>query len=60
MVLLLATRILQTRQVVQSALRRTYSHVFLDEFQDVNDLQYRLIIAAFSGSDADSGLVAIA
>ncbi|XNY09628.1 UvrD-helicase domain-containing protein (plasmid) [Sinorhizobium meliloti] len=52
MVLLLATRILQTRQVVQSALRRTYSHVFLDEFQDVNDLQYRLIIAAFSGGDA--------
>lgn len=52
MVLLLATRILQTRQVVQSALRRTYSQVFLDEFQDVNDLQYRLIIAAFSGGDA--------
>ncbi|MDR9763751.1 ATP-dependent helicase [Rhizobium redzepovicii] len=52
MVLLLATRILQTQQVVQSALRRTYSHVFLDEFQDVNEFQYRLIVAAFSGSDA--------
>ncbi|TBA06368.1 UvrD-helicase domain-containing protein [Rhizobium ruizarguesonis] len=52
MVLLLATRILKKQQVVQSALRRTYSHVFLDEFQDVNDFQYRLIMAAFSGGDA--------
>ncbi|MBP2443801.1 UvrD-helicase domain-containing protein [Rhizobium leguminosarum] len=51
MVLLLATMILKKQQAVQSALRRTYSHVFLDEFQDVNDFQYRLITAAFSGSD---------
>ncbi len=51
MVLLLATMILKRQQAVQAALRRTYSHVFLDEFQDVNDFQYRLITAAFSGSD---------
>ena len=52
MVMLLALRILKTQNSIVSALRQTYSHVFLDEFQDVNDLQYRLIKAAFHGSDA--------
>lgn len=52
MVMLLALRILETQKSIVSALRQTYSHVFLDEFQDVNDLQYRLIKAAFHGSDA--------
>lgn len=52
MVMLLALRILQTQKSIVSALRQTYSHVFLDEFQDVNDLQYTLIKSAFHGSDA--------
>ncbi|RUU06346.1 ATP-dependent helicase [Mesorhizobium sp. USDA-HM6] len=52
MVMLLAVRILETQKVVLLALRQTYSHVFLDEFQDVNELQYRLIKAAFLGSGA--------
>lgn len=50
--MLLALRILEAQKSIVSALRQTYSHVFLDEFQDVNDLQYRLIKAAFHGSDA--------
>ncbi|SCB61896.1 Superfamily I DNA or RNA helicase [Rhizobium aethiopicum] len=52
MVMLLAVRILETQKSIVSALRQTYSHVFLDEFQDVNELQYRLIKAAFHGGDA--------
>ena len=34
------------------SMRQTYSHVFLDEFQDCTDAQYQLIRAAFGGSDA--------
>ncbi|MFA1677988.1 UvrD-helicase domain-containing protein [Rhizobium mongolense] len=50
MLILLAVRILEDQKLVRSALRQTYSHVFLDEFQDVTALQYRLIKAAFLGS----------
>ena len=50
MVLLLATRIVQSQANVLAALRQTYSHVFLDEFQDVNTPQYNLIKAIFHGS----------
>lgn len=52
MVMLLALKIIESRNVILSALRRTYSHVFLDEFQDVTDLQYRLFKSTFHGSDA--------
>lgn len=52
MVMLLALKIIETRKIIVSALRQTYSHIFLDEFQDVTDLQYRLIKAAFHGSNA--------
>jgi superfamily I DNA/RNA helicase len=52
MVMLLAVTVLETQKTVLSAVRQTYSHVFLDEFQDVNELQYRLIKAAFLGSNA--------
>ena len=52
MVMLLALKIIETRKIIVSALRQTYSHVFLDEFQDVTDLQYRLFKATFHGSDA--------
>jgi superfamily I DNA/RNA helicase len=52
MVMLLAIRILRSRPTILGALRQTYSHVFLDEFQDITTLQYDLIKAAFSGSGA--------
>jgi len=52
MILCLATYILKSQPTILSALRATYSHVFLDEFQDVTDRQYALIQTAFLGSDA--------
>lgn len=48
----LAIFILQNQSVILSALRRTYSHIFLDEFQDINSIQYELIQIAFLGSEA--------
>lgn len=47
MIMLLAIKILQTQPTVLAAVRQTYSYVFLDEFQDVTNLQYSLIKAAF-------------
>jgi len=52
MIKALATYILQGQPRILSALRNTYSHIFLDEFQDVTGRQYDLICAAFLGSDA--------
>lgn len=46
----LATYILRSQGSILSALRHTYSHVFLDEFQDVTARQYELIKTAFLGS----------
>jgi superfamily I DNA/RNA helicase len=46
----LAVHILQTSAVARNAVRQTYSHVFLDEFQDCTDMQYQLIRVAFLGS----------
>jgi ATP-dependent DNA helicase Rep len=50
MIKLLAIYILKHQSPILSALRKTYSHVFLDEFQDVNNLQYELIKTAFLGA----------
>ncbi len=47
----LGTQILLRCDVVLNALRQTYSHVFLDEFQDCTKTQYKLIKAAFLGTD---------
>lgn len=47
----LAVQILQTSYVARNAVRQTYSHVFLDEFQDCTNTQYELIRAAFLGTD---------
>jgi len=52
MIKLLAIHILKNQSSIISALRKTYSHVFLDEFQDVTGLQYELIKTAFLGSDS--------
>lgn len=48
----LAVQILQNSGVARNAVRQTYSHVFLDEFQDCTGKQYELIKTAFFGSDA--------
>ncbi|MFZ5506694.1 MAG: UvrD-helicase domain-containing protein [Pseudomonadota bacterium] len=47
----LAIEILKASEVARNAVRQTYSHVFLDEFQDCTGQQYQLLRAAFHGSD---------
>lgn len=47
----LAAQILRSSEVARNAVRQTYSHVFLDEFQDCTTAQYQLIKEAFLGSD---------
>lgn len=49
----LATHILHTSPLARNALRSTYSHVFLDEFQDCTNLQYEMIRAGFDPTRAD-------
>lgn len=48
----LAIQILQTSRYARNSVRQTYTHVFLDEFQDATNLQYELLKEAFLGSDA--------
>lgn len=48
----LAIVILQTSPHARNALRQTYTHVFLDEFQDATRNQYSLLKEAFLSSDA--------
>ncbi len=46
-----ATEILRSSVVARNAVRQTYSHVFLDEFQDCTNEQYSLIRIAFGGTN---------
>lgn len=46
----LAIQILQKSQLARNAIRKTYSFVFLDEFQDCTDKQFELIKLAFQGT----------
>jgi len=46
----LAVQILRTSRVARNAVQQTYSHVFLDEFQDCTEEQYELIRTAFLGT----------
>jgi superfamily I DNA/RNA helicase len=46
----LATQILGMSTIARNAVRQTYSDVFLDEFQDCTDQQYRLVKIAFKGT----------
>lgn len=46
----LAIQILETSQVARNAVRKTYSDVFLDEFQDCTNKQYELVKLAFQGT----------
>ncbi|MEZ7700311.1 ATP-dependent helicase [Micrococcus luteus] len=46
----LAIQIVQTSRHARIAIRQTYTHVFLDEFQDATGPQYRLLKEIFLGS----------
>lgn len=46
----LAERILRANAMARNAVQQTYSHIFLDEFQDCTNDQYELIHTAFHGA----------
>jgi superfamily I DNA/RNA helicase len=48
----LSKHIILANEVIRKALRITYSHVFLDEFQDTTTLQYEFIKACFHDSES--------
>lgn len=48
----LAQTIVEASLVARNAVRQTYTHVFLDEFQDCTADQYGLILACFDGTSA--------
>lgn len=48
----LAVTIIGSSLIARNAVRQTYSHVFLDEFQDCTDSQYHLVTACFRGARA--------
>jgi superfamily I DNA/RNA helicase len=50
MIMRLAEYIIQLNPVLKSYLQQTYSHVFLDEFQDTTYIQYDFLQACFRGS----------
>lgn len=47
----LAVQIIESSPIARNAIRQTYSHAFLDEFQDCTDAQYQLIKACFQGTN---------
>lgn len=51
MISVLAIYIVETNSLILKSLRKTYSHVFLDEFQDTTRLQYALVKACFHNSE---------
>lgn len=48
----LALEIIEKNKYARGGIRQTYSHVFLDEFQDATHEQYKLIKEAFATSGA--------
>ncbi|WP_396655564.1 UvrD-helicase domain-containing protein [Microbacterium sp.] len=46
----LALEILEKNEYARGALRQTYSHVFMDEFQDATTAQYAFLKEAFGGT----------
>jgi superfamily I DNA/RNA helicase len=50
MIARLAELLLRTNPVVRHALQLTYSHLFMDEFQDTTQAQYDLVKSMFLGS----------
>jgi superfamily I DNA/RNA helicase len=47
----LGLEVLENNAYARGALRQTYSHVFMDEFQDATTAQYAFLKEAFAGSD---------
>ncbi len=52
MIMQLATHVVETEPLVRGAIASTYTHVFLDEFQDVTGQQYELVRRIFHGTSA--------
>lgn len=52
MICILAEYIIRTNLKIKRGLQCTYKHIFLDEFQDTTDLQYKLIKQCFMDSDS--------
>lgn len=52
MISILAEFIIKTNPKIKKSLQLTYSHVFLDEFQDTTDLQYKLVKQCFHHSNS--------
>lgn len=52
MICILAEYIVRTNPKIKRGLQLTYKHVFLDEFQDTTDLQYKLVKQCFWNSDS--------
>lgn len=48
----LAELLLRVNPMARDALRLTYSHLFMDEFQDTTQIQYDLVHTIFHGTDA--------
>lgn len=48
----LAELLLRVNPMARDALRLTYSHLFMDEFQDTTQVQYDLVRTIFMGTDA--------
>ena len=48
----LAELLLRVNLMARDALRLTYSHLFMDEFQDTTQIQYDLVRTIFLGTDA--------
>lgn len=48
----LAELLLRVNPMARDALRLTYSHLFMDEFQDTTQVQYDLVHTIFGGTDA--------
>ncbi|WP_418027944.1 UvrD-helicase domain-containing protein [Paenibacillus sp. JJ1722] len=48
----LAVYLLEVNPILRKSLQMTYSHVFLDEFQDTTSLQYHLVKTCFYNSDS--------
>ncbi|WP_257169692.1 UvrD-helicase domain-containing protein [Bradyrhizobium sp. SRS-191] len=47
----LAAHLVHTNPMVRQAVQLTYSHLFMDEFQDTTQVQYDLVKALFLGSN---------
>lgn len=48
----LAELLLRVNPMIRDALRLTYSHLFMDEFQDTTQIQYDLVRTIFLGTDS--------